>query len=93
VGAPSLSFSFFGLSGLMSSSGCLVVDSVTRRWTHLYSATTVPVVPPRHDEYPRFLSAAWPYYTGAISTSVGFVLFCAMWLGGAGEKKKKGKTE
>jgi oligosaccharyltransferase complex subunit beta len=66
------------------------------RWTHLYSATTVPVVPPRHDEYPRFLSAAWPYYTGAISTSVGFVLFCAMWLGGAGEeekKRKKGKTE
>ena len=64
------------------------------RWAHLYSATTVPVVPPRHDEYPRFLSAAWPYYTGAISSSVGFVLFCAMWLGGAGEeKKKKGKTE
>lgn len=73
---------------------CWLLGSITCRWTHLYSATTVPVVPPRHDEYPRFLSAAWPYYTGAISTSVGFVLFCALWLGGAGEeKKKKGKTE
>ena len=72
----------------------LTSSSIDCRWTHLYSATTVPVVPPRHDEYPRFLSAAWPYYTGAISTSVGFVLFCAMWLGGAGEeKKKKGKAE
>jgi oligosaccharyltransferase complex subunit beta len=60
------------------------------RWTNLYSATTAPVVPPRHDEYPRFLSAAWPYYAGAISTSVGFILFSALWLGGAvGEKGKK----
>jgi len=59
------------------------------RWTHLYSSTTVPVVPPRHDGYPRFLSAAWPYYAGAISTSVGFFLFSAIWL--AGEVKDSAK--
>jgi oligosaccharyltransferase complex subunit beta len=65
-------------------------------WTHLHSSTTVPVVPPRHDEYPRFLSAAWPYYTGAISTSVAFLLFSALWLAGDDTdlRKKKGlKTE
>jgi oligosaccharyltransferase complex subunit beta len=52
----------------------------------------VPVVPPRHDEYPRFLSVAWPYYTGAISTSVAFILFSALWLGGDDKdlRKKKG---
>lgn len=53
---------------------------------------TVPVVPPRHDGYPRFLSAAWPYYAGAISTSAGFILFSALWLGGADDDRKlKGK--
>jgi oligosaccharyltransferase complex subunit beta len=49
------------------------------------------VVPPRHDGYPRFLSAAWPYYAGAISTSIGFVVFSAMYLAGDVKDIKKGK--
>ena len=55
----------------------------------------MPVVPPRHDEYARFLPAAWPYYAGALSTSVAFVIFAALWLGGedkeaaAAKKTKK----
>ena len=72
-------------------------SSVVFSWTTLYSSTTVAVVPPRHDGYPRFLSAAWPYYAGAISTSFGFFLFSAIWLAGEvkGAKKhgKAGKTE
>ena len=48
-------------------------------------------MPPRHDEYPRFLSAAWPYYAGAISTSAAFVIFVALWLGGDEREPKKGK--
>ncbi|TFK46346.1 Dolichyl-diphosphooligosaccharide-protein glycosyltransferase [Heliocybe sulcata] len=69
-----------------------VVDYKRKGWTHLHSSTTVPVVPPRHDEYPRFLSAAWPYYVGAISTSAGFVLFSVLWLAGddRDQRKKKG---
>ena len=64
------------------------------RFSFLQTATTVPVVPPRHDQYPRFLSAAWPYYAGAISTSVGFFLFAALWLAGdVREKRKHRKTE
>ncbi|KAG6831210.1 hypothetical protein H0H92_012004 [Tricholoma furcatifolium] len=72
-----------------------VVDYKRKGLTFLQSSTTVAVVPPRHDGYPRFLSAAWPYYTGAISTSIGFFLFSALWLAGdAREKKVKGqKTE
>ncbi|KAF8589687.1 Dolichyl-diphosphooligosaccharide-protein glycosyltransferase [Ramaria rubella] len=61
------------------------------RLTHLHSVTVVPVVPPRHDGYPRFLSAAWPYYAGAISTSVGFLVFSALWLGGEVEERIRGK--
>lgn len=69
-----------------------VVDYKRAGWTHLHSSTVAPVVPPRHDGYPRFLSAAWPYYVGAISTSVGFVLFSALWLAGDDRdmRKKKG---
>ena len=72
-----------------------VVDYKRHGWTFLASSTTVPVVPPRHDGYPRFLSAAWPYYAGAISTSVGFLLFSALWLAGDDRSAKKGgaKTE
>ena len=67
-------------------------NSHESRMTFLQSSTTVAVVPPRHDEYPRFISAAWPYYIGAMSTSVGFLLFSAMWLGGEGSGKR-GKIE
>lgn len=62
------------------------------RWTYLHSSTTVPVVPPRHDGYPRFLSAAWPYYAGAISTSVSFFLFSAIWLAGEVRERRSGKA-
>lgn len=47
------------------------------------------IVPPRHDGYPRFLSAAWPYYAGAISTSLGFIFFCVIYLGGEAELERK----
>jgi oligosaccharyltransferase complex subunit beta len=62
------------------------------RWTHLHTDTVVPVVPPRHDEYPRFLSAAWPYYAGAISTSAGFLIFSVLWLAGDDRDSRKKKT-
>ncbi|KAI9437798.1 Dolichyl-diphosphooligosaccharide-protein glycosyltransferase [Lactarius psammicola] len=69
-----------------------VLDYRRRGWTSLQASMTVPVVPPRHDGYPRFLSAAWPYYTGAISTSVGFLLFATLWLAGDDKGVKKGKS-
>ncbi|KII89351.1 hypothetical protein PLICRDRAFT_109161 [Plicaturopsis crispa FD-325 SS-3] len=68
-----------------------VINYKRKGQSHLHSSTTVPVVPPRHDGYPRFLSAAWPYYAGAISTSVAFVLFSALWLAGDARDAKKGK--
>ncbi|KAJ7077888.1 oligosaccharyl transferase beta subunit [Mycena belliarum] len=70
-----------------------VINYKRKGWTHLHSSTTVAVVPPRHDGYPRFLSAAWPYYAGAISTSVGFFIFSAAWLAGGSRENKKGKAK
>ncbi|KAG2360434.1 Dolichyl-diphosphooligosaccharide--protein glycosyltransferase subunit WBP1 [Suillus spraguei] len=72
-----------------------VLNWKRKGYSYLESSTTVPVVPPRHDQYPRFLSAAWPYYAGAISTSIGFFLFAALWLAGdvKGERKKGSKVE
>jgi oligosaccharyltransferase complex subunit beta len=69
-----------------------VVDYRRRGWTTLKTAMVAPVVPPRHDGYPRFLSAAWPYYAGAISTSVGFLVFATLWLAGDDREAKKGKN-
>ncbi|TFK25753.1 dolichyl-diphosphooligosaccharide-protein glycosyltransferase [Coprinopsis marcescibilis] len=68
-----------------------VIDYKRRGWSFLHSSTTVAVVPPRHDGYPRFLSAAWPYYAGAISTSIAFFLFSALWLAGDARDSRKGQ--
>lgn len=62
-------------------------------WTFIQSSQTVSVVPFRHDEYPRFIVGAIPYYSGAASTSVAFLLFCAVWLGWKEEKVSKGEKE
>ena len=73
-----------------------VLDHRRRGWTTLKVTMVVPVVPPRHNGYPRFLSAAWPYYAGVISTSIGFLVFGALWLAGddkADNKRKNTKTE
>ncbi|KAG7093827.1 hypothetical protein E1B28_007466 [Marasmius oreades] len=71
-----------------------IVDYRRSGWTELKFTETIPVVPKRHDGYERWLSSAWPYYAGAISTSVGFVVFAAVWLGSADERGKgKKKAE
>lgn len=59
---------------------------------------TVGIWPLRHDEYPRFLTAAYPYYTGSLVMVIGFLALCAVWLwtaepaGGSKNKKKKQTT-
>lgn len=43
--------------------------------TTLTLNTQVSVRPFRHNEYPRFLLAAYPYYTGAFAVMAGFLTF------------------
>ena len=40
----------------------------------------VAVRPYRHDEYPRFLEAAYPYYAGSFSMLVGIFFFSLFFL-------------
>ena len=46
-----------------------------RGWSYVVEQEEVSVVPFRHNEYPRFLTAAYPYYASMISMIVGFLLF------------------
>ncbi|KAF8311567.1 Dolichyl-diphosphooligosaccharide-protein glycosyltransferase [Clavulina sp. PMI_390] len=70
-----------------------LVDWRRKGYTNLHYSHTVSVVPKRHDEYDRFVSAAWPYYAGAISTSIGFIVFSVIYLGGEVDRKTKGKSK
>ncbi|KAJ2310849.1 oligosaccharyl transferase glycoprotein complex, beta subunit [Coemansia sp. RSA 2705] len=40
----------------------------------------VGIRPLRHDEYPRFLTAAYPYYAAALAMAAGFLALSAVWL-------------
>jgi oligosaccharyltransferase complex subunit beta len=48
--------------------------------TWLDETVRFSITPPRHDEYPRFIVGAWPYYVGAASTALAWWGFCALWL-------------
>jgi oligosaccharyltransferase complex subunit beta len=65
------------------------VDYFRRGYSFVNEKSTISLRPFRHNEYPRFLTAAYPYYTGAWSMIVGFVLFSAVFLFSSDEKFKK----
>ncbi|GAA5857031.1 hypothetical protein JCM9279_003438 [Rhodotorula babjevae] len=48
-------------------------------WTTLFEAKVIPVTPPKHDEYERFIDGALPYYGGAASVSALFLVFIVVW--------------
>ncbi|ORY02320.1 Dolichyl-diphosphooligosaccharide-protein glycosyltransferase 48kDa subunit [Basidiobolus meristosporus CBS 931.73] len=59
--------------------------------SYVLEKDVVPIRPYRHNEYPRFLTVAFPYYVSAGSMLVGFVVFSIVWLYNrdAGVPKKK----
>jgi len=65
------------------------VDYHRLGYTNLELRTIHPVRPFRHDEYERFIPAAYPYYAGAFSMLGGVVLFSVLFL----EKKDPEKKE
>lgn len=71
-----------------------VVEYWRPGWSYIRESATASVVPFRHDEYPRFIFGAWPFYSAAVSSSAAFLLFCGMWVMlGDGAAKGKKKTE
>jgi len=67
-----------------------VVNYFRPGYSFLGTADKASVVPLRHDQHPRFITGAFPFYTGALSTSAAFVLFVVIWIN-LGEADKKGK--
>ncbi|KAK8861744.1 hypothetical protein IAR55_002567 [Kwoniella newhampshirensis] len=71
-----------------------VVEFWRPGWSYIRSSSTASVVPLRHDQYPRFITGAWPYYIAAISTSLTFLTFCALWVSlGEADRDRKGKKK
>jgi len=44
-------------------------------YSNLHLNMVEPIRPFRHDEYERFIPAAYPYYVGAFSMIIGFIIF------------------
>jgi oligosaccharyltransferase complex subunit beta len=73
---------------------CRAVNMANDRWTYIRSSTKASVVPLRHDQHPRFVSGAWPFYLSTVSISGSFLLFCRLWVAlGEGDRKGKRKAE
>ena len=51
-----------------------------RGYSYIVEKTIVPVRHFQHDEYPRFLTAAYPYYASSGSMMAGFLLFSVVFL-------------
>ncbi|KAG0320387.1 hypothetical protein BGZ99_004545 [Dissophora globulifera] len=56
---------------------------------YVESVTTVGIHPFRHDQYPRFISQAKPYYTSAASMGVGLLIFSFVYLWGGLDSSAK----
>ncbi|KAF9911318.1 hypothetical protein BX616_010623 [Lobosporangium transversale] len=57
--------------------------------TYIESVTTVGIHPFRHDQYPRFISQAKPYYTSAASMGIGLLIFTFVYLWGGLDSSAK----
>ncbi|KAL7748652.1 oligosaccharyl transferase glycoprotein complex, beta subunit [Sorochytrium milnesiophthora] len=56
------------------------VDYKRTGLTWLLASELVSIHPYRHDEYPRFLAVAQPYYASAFSQMAAFIVFSVLWL-------------
>jgi oligosaccharyltransferase complex subunit beta len=62
-------------------------------WTYLLAEDVVAIRPFRHNEYPRFLSAAYPYYASVGSMVLGFLVFSVVWLSTWGNRQSLDKKK
>ena len=54
------------------------VDYQRLGYSHLLASETVQVRPFRHDQYPRFLEVAFPYYANIFSLMFAFFVFSSI---------------
>jgi len=66
-----------------------IVDYSRPGWSSIYTKDVVPIRPFRHNQYERFIVAAYPYYASALSMLVGLFFFSTFFLYSRDEDKKK----
>jgi len=57
-----------------------ILDYQRKGWSYLYEELEASVRPLRHDQHPRFLVSAWPYYAAMLSMIFGFFIFSFLFL-------------
>ena len=66
-----------------------IVDYHRTGYSYIFSSTKVPLRPFYHNEFPRFIPCAYPYYVSVFVILGSFILFSILFLYG----KEKEKTE
>ena len=66
-----------------------IVDYHRTGYSYIFSSTKVPLSPFYHNEFPRFIPCAYPYYVSVFVILGSFILFSILFLYG----KEKEKTE
>lgn len=61
--------------------------------SYVEAADKTSVVPLRHDEHPRWITGAFPFYAGCMSTAAAFVLFAYLWTSTGEHDRGKKKAE
>ena len=59
-----------------------IVDYHRTGYSYIFSSTKVPLRPFYHNEYPRFIPCAYPYYTSVFVILGSFILFSILFLYG-----------
>jgi oligosaccharyltransferase complex subunit beta len=67
-----------------------IVDYHRTGYSYIFSSTKVPLRPFYHNEYPRFIPCAYPYYISVFVILGGFILFSILFLYG---KEQEGKPK
>ena len=67
-----------------------IVDYHRTGYSYIFSSTKVPLRPFYHNEFPRFIPCAYPYYVSVFVILGSFILFSILFLYG---KEKEGKKK
>jgi len=65
----------------------LLIDYNRYGYSRIHVEETAPVRVFRHNEFPRYIPSAFPFYTSVFTTMVGFVIFTVVFLYTADNKK------
>ncbi|MCQ2815810.1 MAG: dolichyl-diphosphooligosaccharide--protein glycosyltransferase subunit [archaeon] len=65
-----------------------VIDYKRPGYSYIITETKVPLRPYYHNEYPRFLPCAYPYYLSVFISMFSFILFSVLFIYGKNTKKE-----